>query len=595
MISRGGQALACGGLFALGQLVPLPALAQDASYQTEYQNRIRMAGAVEALADSPFGESIDLYSGRVAFEQTDLVLQGTGPEIVVARKSISGDLSAVAPLRYSGFGDWQLELPEITTLVPAASKYAAEAGIWKTYSSPGIDTFQRCTSFGAVATSPPGYAGLHTGGIYSGAWWYGYELRIPRHGEQLILERRAAPAPTGGFHPGVTTGHWQVGCLPQTSNGEPGEGFLVTSPDGTRYFLDHLVYQAYDAYREDDPYTSFYLLQPRVIARMQASRIEDRFGNFIEYHYDGARLTSITASDGRSVAIDWWPDAPLVRSVSANGRQWSYEYASRTVDGGALTRVVRPDGSAWAFTGSAAGRAFYPVEMFGCFGPNNEYQIGPSAGDSQGIDQTYVVTSPSGATGTFRYSTRLRSQSYYPSTCEGNIRDSSEPLFYVLALVQREVSGPGVAPRVWNYTYEPAKPSVERNCVAAPCQSTSYTDVTAPDGARTRYIHSTRFAALQGKLLRSEVYSGSTLESATNWYYNFTESDRPYPGAFGGAMGASNAAYTAENLVLVRKTDKSLDGRHFLWEVPSTCGGTGQEACFDAFGRPTRVVRSSAP
>ena len=165
----------------------------------------------------------------------------------------------------------------------------------------------------------------------------------------------------------------------------------------------------------------------------------------------------------------------------------------------------------------------------------------------------------------------------------------------MLALVQREVSGPGVAPRVWNYTYEPAKPSVERNCVAAPCQSTSYTDVTAPDGTRTRYIHSTRFAALQGKLLRSEVYSGSTLESATDWYYNFTESDRPYPGAFGGAMGASNAPYTTENLVLVRKTDKSQDGRHFVWEVPHACSSGLNGYCFDAFGRPTRVIRSSAP
>lgn len=603
MFFRSGRALVLGACYASALSFFQPGFAQAADYTTEYQNKIRLAGTVDPSGDSPFGESIDLYTGKVSFRQIDLVLSGTGPDIVIARSSESGDIDMINPMQYSGFGDWDLEVPEIVTVAPAAGKNSA-VGLWKTHFDPNdwySGTFQRCTHFGSMWTPPPGYAGVRTGGIDSYAWWHGYDLRIPGKDGQVILARKNAPGPSSGHYPGVTAGHWQVGCLAQTANGEPGEGFLVISPDGTKYWLNRLIYQGYVQFREDDPYApppANYSIQPRVLARMQATRIEDRFGNFVEYHYTGDKLTAITASDGRSVAIDWWSDAPLVRSVTANGRQWTYEYVSRSPAGGGLVRVVLPDGSAWTFSGSPTRKSFVPILLAGCVASGNVYYYATNQLYMQGMDSTFVVSSPTGATGAFHFTTMLKGRSYYPSWCSlvsGQYVEGANSVFLAFSLVQRSISGPGVAPRIWNYSYEPAKPSVARYCTSNECQSTTYTEVTAPDGTRTRYTHSTRFGALQGRLLHSEVYSGSTLASASTMYYNFAESDQPYPGDFGAALGTSDAPYSLENLVLIRKTVNNIDGRNFVWEVPNNCNAGLNGYCFDAFGRPTRVVKGSTP
>lgn len=189
-----------------------------------------------------------------------------------------------------------------------------------------------------------------------------------------------------------------------------------------------------------------------------------------------------------------------------------------------------------------------------------------------------------------------------PSACmspsgTGEFVEMQNPLYLVEALVQRQVSGPGMTPGTWTYTYEPVKASVERNCPSNSCQSNSYTDVVAPDGVRSRYFHSTRHGALQGKLLRTEVYSGTTLKRATDLYYNFVESDRPYPGAFGDAMTAASPSYGSENLIVVRKSVTSQQGRTFTWEVPyePACSSGLNGFCLDSFARPTKVVKSSTP
>ena len=173
--------------------------------------------------------------------------------------------------------------------------------------------------------------------------------------------------------------------------------------------------------------------------------------------------------------------------------------------------------------------------------------------------------------------------------------ETQNPYFLAFALVQRSVSGPGMS-GTWTYDYEVAKPSMDRDCAGNTCQSTTYTDVTEPDGTRTRYLHSTRYGALQGKLLRVETYeNGSILKRSEDRLYNFTEADKPYGGAtYGGSMLAADPPYGVENLVSLRKSTVKQEGRDYVWEVPSTCGG-GTAACFDGFGRPTKVVKSSSP
>ncbi len=79
-------------------------------------------------------------------------------------------------------------------------------------------------------------------------WWQGYQLILPGQGEQEMLRRD--PGNTLGAlneptkFPIVTAQQWQIGCLDQTDNGEPGDAFLAFAPNGTRYTFNHLVVSA---------------------------------------------------------------------------------------------------------------------------------------------------------------------------------------------------------------------------------------------------------------------------------------------------------------------------------------------------------------
>lgn len=578
----------------------LPAQAQEKSYAEEYQNRIKSASNVQGHGETPFGESIDLYTGQTTFSQTDLVLEGKGPPITITRSSNDADYSTENPLQFSGFGDWRLEVPMIETLAPGTLKYYSTTGEWKVPGPSGATT-DRCTYFGEMWTPPDGYYGYKSITAPAYSWWSGYTLKIPGTGSQSILTRLAAtPTPATGTYPGVTTQHYQIGCQAGlgTSNGQPGEGFVVLGPDGTKYFMTHLSYASYGTYREADPMDYRIIARVgRVIARMKATRVEDRFGNYTTYTYTGDKLTSITGSDGRSVTIAWWSDAPLIQSITANGRTWSYAYASRSATGGTLSQVTLPDATTWTFTGTVPGTANMPVSITGCL----PLEIITPWESHTGITGTYIVKHPSGLTGTFGFSGRLRAQTYTGSICvadpwSGTSSESTNPYFFVSALVQRELSGPGMPNALWTYTYEVAHPSVLRNCPGTSCQSTTYTDVVEPSGDRTRYIHSARYGAIQGKLLRAEVYNASSvLQKSEDKIYNYAESDMPYPSTFGNSLYFANPPYATENLVLLRKSVITQQGRTFNWEVPSGCSGGLGGYCFDAYGKPTKIIKSSSP
>jgi len=599
----GLPAKAIGGFLLMTALGTMSVHAQDRAYADEYQHRIKSAGAIQSLGDAPFGENVDLYTGATSFEQTDLVLEGKGPPIQVIRRSTESDNSTENPLQFSGFGDWELEVPQIQTLVPGTLKYGSTVGVWQTWDASYQPSTNRCTYFGEMWTPPDKYYDPKSMTAPASSWWSGYTLKIPGMGSQPILARLpAAPAPASGTYPGVTTQHWQLGCQAGlgTTNGQPGEGFVVLAPDGTKYFMTHLSYATYATYREVDPTdVTIIAYVGRTIARMKASRVEDRFGNYITYGYTGDKLTSITGSDGRSVTIAWWPDAPLIQSITANGRTWTYNYASRSTTGGTLSQVVMPDARSWTFAGTALVGGNSPVYMSGCLG--NDF---PIPGSSTGIDQTYVIGHPSGLTGTFRYSARRRAQSYFASFCADDplsdaTYESSNPYFLVSSLVERQLSGPGMANVTWTYTYEVEHPSRWSDCQSISCPSTTYTDVVDPSGDRTRYIHSTRYGPLQGKLLRTETYQGaSMLKRAEDKTYNYAESDLPYPATFGSTLYNADPAYGTQNLVVLRKSVISQQGRTFTWEVPPTSSGCSGELtgyCFDAYGRPTKIIKSSSP
>lgn len=204
----------------------LAASAQEKQFSEEYQNRIKSTSNIEALNDAPFGENIDLYTGTVVFTQQDIVLEGKGPPIRIIRTSNDSDNSTINPWQFSGFGDWMLEVPMIQTLAPGTIKYGATTGEWKVMGASSWTT-DRCTYFGEMWTPPDGYYGGASITAPAYSWWSGYALYIPGEGTQPVLSRlAAAPTPSLGNYPGVTTRHYQIGCQSGlgTSNGLPGKG-----------------------------------------------------------------------------------------------------------------------------------------------------------------------------------------------------------------------------------------------------------------------------------------------------------------------------------------------------------------------------------
>jgi RHS repeat-associated protein len=151
-------------------------------------------------------------------------------------------------------------------------------------------------------------------------------LELPDGTRQVF----AFPTPGAGAPLMITAQRWKAECLGGTS-------LMVYSPDGMRYEMTR-------AFQE--------VGTPFVVNAWYATRIWDRNDNWIAISYGAgafAEITGVTTSDGRSVSFTY-DDAGLlsrrVRTITANGQQWTYEYLP--IGGSAanvyrLTRVIRPD------------------------------------------------------------------------------------------------------------------------------------------------------------------------------------------------------------------------------------------------------------
>jgi hypothetical protein len=200
------------------------------------------------------------------------------------------------------FGDWELNLPRITTTVAIGGS---------------VQTIQwgptaRCSQLAA----PPTPDHIPSNRFSLEDWWNGFDLVTWDGESQQLLKRSTSnpltptmtiPGTSSSSFPIVTQSHWMIGCLPGTSNGQPGEGFFAVSPGGVKYWFDRLVY-------EDEPWLKISKSSlggiwqvARYRASMLVTRMEDRFGNSLVFTYESnsGRLSNITASDNRQIGVQW--------------------------------------------------------------------------------------------------------------------------------------------------------------------------------------------------------------------------------------------------------------------------------------------------
>lgn len=520
--------------------------------------------SMRASSIDAFGEVLHLGTGTLGFEIIDIDLPGIGPPVQLKRhfdasgQPFGGNLNRLA--------EWDLQVPKITSTGgrPTAQWNAGElASLWRV---DGASPLHRCSGFGA----PPAYTVGANSPVRPETWWMGAELSVPGHGTQTLLRRSAAwPLAPGGntaTYPLVTSDGWAISCLGATKNGVAGEAFVARAPDGTTYRFDWFVAtplavalgtslpQFVPESHGPESGQIVYVFGVSLLA----TQVSDRFGNTVDYTYDGDKLIRIEASDGRRIDLAYVADSygyPKLRTATVPGspsRTWTYHYHdNRNLR---LAAVVLPDGMAWHFFESA------PREMVGEL---YKWSLG--------------MRSPDGITADFRFQQRFKDRESSSCPVGGSTHGFHplDPCYLVVdSLREKSYTGAGVG-GTWRYYY--------RDELSG--EKVAHTVVVDPDGTRTRYaVGNSSISALEGRVLRKdegaqispESNQWNLLGAARSTVFEFVSADLPV----GQAPQAIANRARVERWTIPKRTTISQDGATFTRTVDA----------WDALGRELRAT-----
>ncbi|MCD9125994.1 hypothetical protein [Luteimonas fraxinea] len=497
------------------------------------ERAIKSAEMVSPLKSDLFGDSVSLYNGATEFRVSDIDLAGNNAlPVRLSRKlvvdvhhdvsSASSAAAVVQPL--GGFGRWDIDVPYIYGTFDSAYGWRYET------------TTSRCSFTGMPAISSD-FAGNDV--------WNGYRMNLPGDGEQqiVVLEAHHARPTDGRDYKWGTRALHRGRCIP-TVHGMAGEGFEFVDTSGVVYRFDVAVSRDAGMISKTVSSTggdtgTIYLHRENIY--LMASRVEDRFGNFVNYNYQNGKLASIVSSDGRRIDITYVGD--LITQAAADGKIWRYNYQNRL-----LNEVVLPDNSKWSFEYEGSQQiAFQYVHD------------DPLACDGilvQAPDFTVAMQHPSGASGRFSFGYALHYMSGTPAQAYCSLQYDSisqtfyrflglAPYFYSYSLGSKTISGPGLDPMTWSYSYGWPE-TFEENYQGAYCDwcdKAKSVYVTDPDGIVTEH----RFGALwgfnNGELLGKYVRSpsGQVLRSETYTMVSDAEgASMPFPNTFGIPIGSSD-------------------------------------------------------
>ena len=589
---RSGYLTLCALAYALSWAAELPAMEVPTD---EYSKLINSASSITPLDVHPFGEYVDLYTGALSFNVTDISVPGIGPTLSVGRTLKAAEDSADATDAVAGggnwrpFGEWDLDIPRIET----NAAFAPNLSGWQTDNSNVATASNRCSVFRApppaVSTSPP------DGPWDPVRWWYGYHLIVPGYGDQLLLNRTVnnTHAPTSGSYSIVTKQDWMIGCGVTASDG--GEGFLAIAPDGTQYTFAHLVYRPMPALTRPNGTSGNSVVQPmsnvvdfiaRDSAAMYVTKIQDRFGNTVTYNWSGNNLTSIVASDGRQLNFTYVSGTPRIQTIAQQAadtpvRTWTYSYNG---NGSSLTGVQLPDGSAWSYQMGTLESATLNTDGGSC--------VNDTVPNLGSVATSGAMTTPSGLSATFTITPTLRGRSYVPKNCWSPYAGSTTTYaevpnaYYQFAITSEVLSGPGLPTQTWTWSYSAANQSwASDSCASSQtCTATVYTDVVDPSGHDVRYTFSNRYDASEGLLVGKTEYSGAAgttaLRSETDTYATGGGS---WPASYGDDLQNRLNHATTEQFSPLSTRVITQAGATFTFAANS----------FDSYARTTQQTQSS--
>ena len=530
------RSLAQGAVLATLMCAALPAQAVT-DPALEYNRLNRPSDTIGTLGSGLFGDSVDLYNGSGSFDTTDISIPGNSKLPV----SLGRHLNAVEADQYGGlpsFANWEIDVPYLTGYF-ADSGWTATVG----YLDSTTYTTSRCSLPGGALAVPPAIDKIGPL-LYGQDYWSGNQMYVPGAGMQEMLVNsttapNVSPHPTdGAAYFWITKNLWTFSCLPTLQSGGSGEGFLATSPDGTKYYFDRMQ-------SKTTPNTAIVMHTMvdgvshtvtfnRNKTWIVASHVVDRFGNTVTYNYNTSnQLISITANDGRSITLTRNTDG-TIHTASDGTHTWTYNYTPYTPDSSdnqnatLLSAVALPDNSAWTYQ-YAGNLVLVDTLPWSDDGPQPQVTCDGSPipkGRGAGAGYyTLTATHPSGATGVFNFQPLIRGRSYDIYHCTG-----ANPMYpkksEQFALFSKMLSGPGLPTSAWTYTYSPPNDSWSDSvCTPSPCPSTVWTKVVNPDGTDLKSIFGNKFQVTEGQLQETILYTNSSdttvLDDATSTYWGY--------------------------------------------------------------------------
>lgn len=556
-----------------------------------YKNEIERLSGVPALTEQDLGAKVSLYDGSVEYRLVDIDIKGNSalPVRLVRyfRPTVEYYVDVADSGRYEhspsprifGINRWQFEVPYIT--MKAAKHIGWQNGT------------QRCNRPNAAA-KPPSFSVREI--------WNGHHIFIPGIGSQLLYADGAPdhepfserfPYPTDGkTYRWLTRDFHRLTCLPDMANGYPGEGFLAVSPDGTKYFFNWgYESPAGTLYRKNDqryaqPEDVSLTKQELIHVILLATRVEDRFGNWVSFSYTSDNnLNRIESSDGRYIQL-----APTSTGLSVTSSAGTLTYTRQ--EGAEPGRVVYPDGSygEWRLPD---GGIYYQRPDYFTPGLMASCRL---VGESYGYSPSIRIRHPSGASVVYNLEYLVHGRSGMFRSCQqvaaSNYRLDVPNFWEQYSLVKKTVSGVGLADKVTQYDYEASasyktsegdfrKP--DGTCTY--CRKTKLVAVTHPDGTISKYKYGVVYEIDEGDLLEQQEFSaeGALLRTTKYTYMDFERMlGQPYAKYLGHSF-VEPRTYKSVRFLPVVKTEVQQDGVSFVSTVNN----------FDLFARPIDTTKSS--
>ncbi|MCL1145357.1 hypothetical protein L2747_04910 [Shewanella marinintestina] len=532
----------------------------DEAYQSQmdylrnYTDNQNINYELNSYKSDLFGENLSLYNGTLRFERQDAVIPGNSNLDMSYRTFYQTYMP-------NSLG-WEENIPRIEA-------FSAYSHVTKKSSLPTDWQLGKFCS-GNIQKSRDGIDEEASRAFHTTP-----RIVIPGIGSEALLFNNGSIGKSTSEYRFITRNKWIVSCYSEHGR----EGFKVNLPNGHIYYFNNgdgvtpekslNVEGAFMVVLPDSPHF-------REHTGIYVSKIEDRFGNRLNYKYSKKGLKSISSNDGRRIEVHYnGQEKTVLATDSTNSYQKKWIYNNGV--------ITRPDGKKWEYN-------LYQIDAW----PSDELLDGGASNPpcilfSQ-FSGTMRVKHPDGAVGEFSFEERFQNKA----------RDYAwgflAPCYKTYSLVKKKIKT-GKEELVWEYDYSSSWRSGLRQFKAgdaipegykipSPVPSnvdrhlTKTTTITSPNQDKTiHYINRDHYSYLEGTTVAEEVYSKS------GHLLRQIEYSHKRSGTYGSrsVTHVEGNSFLNNNAAILNKTKTSQSGDIFEKKINK----------FDSFDKPLSITETS--